>query len=48
MIYGANPGQGLNPALRFANFFKHQITKNYTYFKIMEDLEDPSAKIGIF
>ncbi len=52
MLYGANPGQGLNPTSLFGKlFFKHQITKKSTYYsieKIIEDSEDLSAEIGIF
>jgi hypothetical protein len=52
MLYGANPGQGLNSASLFLpNFFNIKLLKNYTYYsveKIIEDLEEPSAKIGIF
>ncbi len=51
VLYGANPGQGLNPALPFLlTFFNIKILKNYTRYsvaKIMEDSEDPRAKIGI-
>jgi hypothetical protein len=51
MLYGANPGQGLNLSSLLLTFLNIKLLKNYTYYsieKIMEDSEDPSAKIGIF